>query len=296
MKLQTIGSGIGMAAILLAAGMALAPASHAQYGSQQQQQQPPPTLQPPPQQQKPGKAAPQQEKPAAPKIDPQEEAAYKAFTDTNPSDADKEVQLGEDFLQKYPTSKYDEAVNSRLTQAYFNKQQFDKMYASSDKALALNPDDVTVLVLVGWVIPHNYDPNDINSEHRLAQAEQYEEHAISVLGTMIKPTSMTDDQFSKAKNAALSQAHSGLGLVDFRKQDFANSINELQQSEQLAETPDPTDFYVMGIELNQLKKYSEAVDAFNKCAQIPGALADRCKQSAAQAKKLAATEPTPPKP
>ncbi|MGH9765692.1 MAG: hypothetical protein ACREAC_33055, partial [Blastocatellia bacterium] len=231
-----------------------------------------------------------------PKVDPQEEAAYKAFTDTNPSDADKEIQLGEDFLQKYPTSKYAEAVNSRLTQAYFNKQQFDKMYASSEKALALNPDDVTVLVLVGWVIPHNYDPNDINSEHRLAQAEQYEEHAISVLGTMTKPASMTDDQFSKAKNAALSQAHSGLGLVDFRKQDFANSINELRQSEQLADTPDPTDFYVMGIELNQLKKYPEAVDAFNKCAQIPGALADRCKQSAAQTKKLAATELTPPKP
>ena len=32
------------------------------------------------------------------------------------------------------------------------------MYADADKALALNPDDVTVLVLVGWVIPHYYDP------------------------------------------------------------------------------------------------------------------------------------------
>ena len=30
-------------------------------------------------------------------------------------------------------------------QDYFNKQQLDKMYNAAGKALALNPDDVTVL-------------------------------------------------------------------------------------------------------------------------------------------------------
>ncbi|MGH7837423.1 MAG: hypothetical protein ACREQC_06305, partial [Candidatus Binataceae bacterium] len=81
----------------------------------------------------------------------------------------------------------------------------------------------------------------------------------------------------------------------FRRQDMANSISELQQSEQVAASPDPTDFFVMGVEYSQLKKYTEAAGAFEKCAAIPGGLADRCKQSAADAKKQAASAPAAPK-
>jgi hypothetical protein len=107
---------------------------------------------------------------------------------------------------------------------------------------------------------------------------------------------MTDDQFTKAKDLALSQAHSGLGLIDYRRQDFAASITELEAGEKLATTPDPTDYYVMGIELQALKRSGEAADAFQKCAQIPGGLADRCKQKAEEAKKQAAAQPAAPKP
>jgi hypothetical protein len=46
---------------------------------------------------------------APPKVDPQEEAAYKAFYDTNPQDADTRIKLGEAFVQKYPMSRYDES-------------------------------------------------------------------------------------------------------------------------------------------------------------------------------------------
>lgn len=291
MTFISIRTGIRTLAIFLAVGLSLAPSSHAQY--QQQQQQTPPAKPSPP-----GQAASGAQPPAeAPKIDPEEEKAYKAFFDATASqDTDKQITLGEQFVQKYPQSKYDGAVYDRLTQNYMTKQQLEKVYATADKALALNKDDVTVLVLVGWAIPHVYDPNDINSERLLNKAEDYEKHAIEVLDKLPKPPNMTDDQFEKAKQAHLSQAHSGLGLVYYRRQDFANSITELQLSEKLTATPDPTDFYVMGIELNQLKRYPEAVDAFQKCAQVPGGLADRCKQSAEQAKKQAAAQPAPAKP
>jgi tetratricopeptide (TPR) repeat protein len=263
----------------------------------QQQQQPAPAPAPT----KPGQAAAPQsgtQNPAeAPKVDPEEEKAYKAFYDANtPAQADARIKLGEDFVAKYPKSKYAEVVYARLMQDYFNKQQFDKMYDAAAKTLAINPDNVSVLVLEGWVIPHNYDPNDMNSERLLNRAEADEKHAIELIPNLPKPAGMTDDQFSKAKDAALSQAHSGLGLVDFRKQDFANSVSELQQGEKLATTPDPTDFYVMGIELQALNRFSDASDAFQKCAQIPGALADRCKQKADETKKLAAAKPAGSKP
>src|SRR5690348_10336596 len=138
--------------------------------------------------------------PAAPKVDPAEESAYQAFNAVKPDDTDQLIKQGEDFVKTYPQSHYNEAVYARLVNAYYNKQQFDKMYDASDKALAINPNDVDVLSLVGWVIPHNIDPNDPNSEKRLQKSEAYEQRALQILPTLTKPATLTDDQFKAVKD------------------------------------------------------------------------------------------------
>src|ERR1700735_264972 len=286
-------SGLKSIAVLIAAGLALAQATSAQYQQQQQQQQPAPS--PAPSGKTSPSTAPQTPAPA-PKVDPEEEKAYKAFADASaPQQADARIKLGEQFLAKYPQSKYAEQIYTRLMQDYLDKQQFDKMYDAGDKARALNPENVDVLVLYGWVIPHNFDPDDPNTVKRLNQAEAYEKHAIDVISKINKPANLTDEQFAKVKNDHLSEAHAGLGLVYFRRQDFANSVIELQAAEKIAATPDASDFYVMGADLQSLKRFSEAADAYQKCAQIPGSLADRCKQRADDAKKQAAAQPAAPK-
>jgi tetratricopeptide (TPR) repeat protein len=291
MKLPSIGTGIGIATICITAALAFAPASAAQgMGGQSSQPArpaaPPATVQAPP-------PTAQQAEPA--KVDPEEEKAYKAFYDVKLDATDQTILLGEQFVQKYPSGKYSEQVYSRLTQAYFDKQQFEKMYAAADKALALNKDDVSVLVLVGWVIPHKIDPNDMEADRRLTKAEEYEKHALAVLEAMPKPAAMSDEQFAKSKVAAQSQAHSGLGLIYFRLQDPAKSVDELQKGASTAANPDATDYYVMGMELTQLKRYTEAADAYDKCSKIPGGLQDRCKQAGDQAKKQAAAPAAPSK-
>ncbi len=225
------------------------------------------------------------------KIDAKEEAAYKAFFDASPQDPDKKIELGKDFLQKYPMSRYAESVDAGLVQAYYQKQDWKDFYATADQALALSPDDAGVLTVVGWVIPHVYNPNDPDAAKNLDKAEQYEKHAMQVIQTMPKPAAMTDEQFTESKTALLSEAHSGLGLVYFRRQELDDSVKELQQATQSAPKPDPTDYFVMGIDLQNLGRNADALDAFNKCAEIPSGLQDRCKQSADTAKKQTA----PPK-
>lgn len=278
--------------IMAAACLLCLPAVRAQQGSQSGQQQKPPQGQTD-QTTTPGLPSGQaQAAPAEPaKPDPAEEAAYRDIYNTPDSDSDKVIQLGNAFVEKYPNGKYTSEVYGRLVSAYYNKQDIDKMYVAGDKALALNPDNVNALVLVGWVIPHFYNPDDMDADRKLDKAEGYLKHAIALFGTMQKPPQMTDDQFTKAKNMGLSQAHSGLGLVYFRRGDTDNSIKELQLAESIASTPDPTDFYVMGVEYNGQKKYAEAMDAFNKCAAQPGGLQGPCKQAADQAKKAAASAP-----
>jgi len=261
-----------------------------QSQQQQSQQQQPPA--------KPGQSqlspvAPAQ--PEAPKVDPEEEKAYQDFAALKGDDYDTQIQSGENFVTKYPSSKYNEFVYSRLTNAYFNKQQLDKMYAASDKAIGLDPNDVTVLVLVGWVIPHNINPNDLEADRRLAKAEGYEKHALELLPTLQKPPAISDEDFASAKAKEEATAHSGLGLIYFREQKAEDSLKELQAATSATSESDPVDYFIMGVDLDSLKRYSEAADAFQKCTQVPnvGAMLDRCKQQADKAKAEAAAQPAP---
>ncbi len=225
---------------------------------------------------------------SAPKVDPLEEAAYKAFYDAGVKDPDKRIQLGQDFIQKYPSSRYTEAVYAGLASAYYAKQNWKEFYASSDKALAIKSDDVDLLVMVGWVIPHIITPSDTDAADKLDKAERYEKQAIVAIATLPKPVTATDEQWASTKTDKLSQAHSALGLVYFRRQQYADAAKELQQATQAAANPDPTDFFVLGYSLQNLSRFSEAIEAYNRCAQVQGPLQDRCKQSADAVKKLAA--------
>jgi tetratricopeptide (TPR) repeat protein len=267
--------------MLLAGGLAMAPGLFAQ-----QEQKPPKT-------DAPSKAALAPAMADTSPVDPDEQAAYKAFFDTKPDNPDRQIKLGEAFLQKYPNSRYAQSVYSRLVEGYYEKQDMTKLYAASDKALSLNPKDVHVLVLVGWVIPHFYDPNDMDADRRLDKAETYEKQALEYLPAMPKPEGTTDEQFAKAKAAAESQAHSALGLVYFRRQDVANSVSEMKKAIAGQANPDPVDLYIMGVGQFALKQYTDATDSFHKCGQTPGAMQDRCKSKEADAKKQAAAQPKP---
>jgi tetratricopeptide (TPR) repeat protein len=222
------------------------------------------------------------------RIDSKEQAAYDAFYRTGAENADKKIQMGNAFLAKYPSSVFDEAVDAGLVNAYYAKQDWKDFYAAADKALALKPDDVDVLTTEGWVIPHFYNPHDDNADEQLNKAEALEKHAIQAMGAMPKPASLTEAQFAASKAGKSIQAHSALGLVYFRREDYANSATELQLAMQNNPSPDQTDLYVLGIDYQNLNRFGEASDAFSRCAQAVGNLTDRCKQSIEEAKQQAA--------
>jgi tetratricopeptide (TPR) repeat protein len=202
---------------------------------------------------------------AAAKIDPREEAEYKAFFNMHVEDTNKRIEAGDAFVQKYPTGPFSEAVYSQLSTAEYQKQDFEKMDEYADKALALNPDDVTVLVFVGWVIPHSND-----SAAKLDKAEQYEKRVLELLPTIVQPAGMTTAELATAKSQYESQAHSGLGLVYYQKEDFEKAVAELKKATSGVSQPDPSDYFVMGDSLDRLDRYSDAAEAFKMCAAIPG--------------------------
>ena len=279
-----------LARIALLALMASAPA----YAQSTTQQNPP--AQPPAAKQPGTPAAAPADQPPAPPVNKEEEDAYKAFFESK--DNALTAKLGEDFVQKFPVSRYLEAVYTRLTRAYQGTGQEKEMFSNGEKVLSMNPDNVDVLAMMCWAIPRRWDPKSLDATQRLAKAEQYSKRAQQILTTIAKPDHLTQEQFDKVKNDNLAMAHSGLGLVYFYLGRLTDSASEFNQATKLSVTPDWTDYYLSGLVLARLGKYTEATEAFGRCADNPNVMQDSCKQEREVVKKKAAAAPAPapPKP
>lgn len=295
--IQRVGRAV-LAVLIFAffAGATQISAQETQSQSQSQQQQQPPAQQG----QKPSVQNPitPAVAPLPTPVDAKEDADYKSIMTMNPANAadlDKEVQAGEDFVKTYPASKHLEPIYSRLSNAYFQKHQLDKMYENGEKALALNGDDVSVLALLGEQLPRG-NANDPSFKDKLAKAEQYDKHALDLLPTMPKPDGVTDEQFAKVKDSVITATRGGLGIALFREGKAADAVPELQKATDGVTNPDAVSLFVLGLALDNLQKYSDAAKAFDACAQVTSSLQERCKQGASEAKAKAGSQLQPPKP
>ena len=246
---------------------------------------------------KPGapQAAPLTLDSAPPPVSAEEDAAIKAFREVPVSEVEKKEQAGEDFVKKYPKSRYDAEVYSWLVKGYLNTGQVDKMEAAGDKELVLVPDDAQTLAILGSTLPRAMNANTPDPEKRLAKAEQYCQKALDLMPALVKPANVSDEDFQKAKNQAAALAYSGLGLVAFRRGKFADAIPHFEQSVKVDPSPDPVNYYLLGICQQKTSHFDDAVAAFTKCAAIPGGLQATCKNNIDEAKKLAATQLSAPK-
>ena len=224
-----------------------------------------------------------------------EDAAYKVFHELSMADANKKIESGEAFLQKYPQSRYRSPVYVALVYEYQQLGQLPKMVEYGEKELDLAPNDVTTLAMLGQTLPRRLPGNPSDAAQALNKAEKYSKQAIEIAPTLPKPAEITDEQFEKAKNQSLAMAHSGLGLVFWRRGKYAEAIPELELSLKIDPTPDPVNYYLLGMANKSASHFDDAVAAFNKCAALGGQMQATCKSGADDAKKLGSTQLSAPK-
>jgi tetratricopeptide (TPR) repeat protein len=231
----------------------------------------------------------------APPVNAEEDAAFKDFSSIPASDSQKKIANGEAFLQKYPQSRYRPAVYAPMVVAYVQLGQVDKMETVGDQAIELTPADLGTLAVVSSTLPRAITSQTVEPDKKLAKAERYAKQAIEIAPTLPKPEALTDEEFAKAKNQYLAMAHSGLGVVYFRRGKYAEAIPELEQSTKIDPSPDPVNFYLLGISNQKASHFDDAVAAYTKCAAMPSGLQATCKSGIEEAKKQGATQLSAPK-
>jgi tetratricopeptide (TPR) repeat protein len=255
--------------------------SKAQYGSA-----PSPAPAPTPTQNTP--APKDKDSGKAPKVNKAEETAYKNVLAAQSGDPAMQIPVAEDFITKFPMSKYVGGVYGMLTTAYYTTGNTDKMFAAGAKALELNPDNVDVLALLAMAIPRRVKSNTPDGPQQLQKAEVYAHHAIELIPSLAKPETVDDATFEKAKNDKLALAHSGLGLLAIDHSKFEDARTELTQAVQLAASPDPVDYYLLGNADAQASYMNGAIAAYDKCA-ASGPLTTQCKAREEAMKKEVAS-------
>lgn len=232
-----------------------------------------------------------------PPVNPEEDAAFKAFDAIPLTDGDKKTKAGEDFVQKYPQSRYLPPVYSMLVKLYLQSNQVQKMQEVGEKDVAIAPDDVQTLAILGQTLPRAWNSSSPNAALQLDKAEKFSKSAIELTPTITKPDGMSDAQFTLAKNQTLAMAHSGLGLVYFRHGKFAEAIREFEESTKVDPNPeaDPVNYYILGISDEKTSHFDDAVKAFTRCSSVASSLQETCKSKIDEAKKLGATQLSAPK-
>ena len=289
------GKGSWIVAAFLATGLAVGTSAHAQSG-QPSQQGKPAQSQPGQQPADPSKSGSSLAMPGS-QPNAEELAAFKAFQEMPNADLPKKIAVGEEFLKKYPDSQYRPIVYSTLTMDYLQTNDSEKAIEVGDKEIALKPDDVQTLALLGQMIPRAMNATTPEPEKRLAKAENYSKRAIEVTPTIPKPQGLADQDFAAAKNLTLARAHSGLGLVYLRRGKYSDAIPELERALKVdpEPTPDPVNLYLLGLANQKAAHYDDAVVAFNKCAEQNSNLQATCRNGAEASKKQASTQLSTPK-
>lgn len=231
----------------------------------------------------------------APPVSAEEDGAFKAFQAVPHTDLTKKIELGEDFVKKYPQSRYLPPVYYALTLAYMQTNQTQKMLEVGDKEVKLVPNDITTLAILAQTISRVSNSSTPDGAQQLDKAATYAKKAIEIAPTLARPDNLTEEAFAAGKNQALVAAHSGLGLVLIKHGKSADAIPELEQAVKLDSNPDPVNYYLLGMANKSSSHFDDAVSAFNKCAVVPGQMQATCKAQADDAKKKSATELSAPK-
>jgi len=213
--------------------------------------------------------------PAGPQISPQQVKDAQAIQ--NELDPDKQMQMVNDFVSKYPDSPYLSDVYFFGAYAAQQKGDVMKVVDFGEKSLKAKDDNMRTLVLMASILPTPQVAQGADVEKRLAEAETDANKVLQMVPQLPKPANQTDDQFQQAKTAVTAEAHAALGMVHLQRASqglTGPDAAELSKSEKeyqmavSAPNPNAEDYFRLGEAYAMDNKTDQAIEAFTKASQL----------------------------
>jgi tetratricopeptide (TPR) repeat protein len=213
-----------------------------------------------------------------------ETSAIKSFRGTAETDAEKKAKMADDFLQKYPESRYRGEVVSWQATDLMYKGQVDKLQAMGEKELTMVPISGEALAVIGSNLARMVNASTPDVQSHVDHAEKYCQKALELLTAEKRPTDIKEEDFTRSKNQSLAVAYSGLGVVAFRDGSYPKAIQNMDQASKLEQTPDAVNYYILGKANEAASHRDAALAAYSKCAEMAGAVQEACKSAVSDLK------------
>jgi hypothetical protein len=142
------------------------------------------------------------------------------------ADPQSTVTLANRFTATYPQSEFLALVYEHQTSAYQQMNNYEGVLHAGEKALALAPRSVKVLVTLALAIPNGVTGRS-DSSRLLEQAESYARQALKELEEKKIPQDLALEEWETLKGGLESECHEALGHVSMKRGDLATAVREL---------------------------------------------------------------------
>jgi len=192
------------------------------------------------------------------------------------------------FAAKYPDSELKVYLYSKVMHEYQSENNPVKLLATGEKVLALDPDNAIALVLTSTVLADSLSDGDQDKEQKIAEIRKNANHAIDTVDSSFEaPANATPEQVAAYKSTLRSMAHSALGIMELKSNDYAAAEKDLRTAADLnTGPPDPYIWYHLGLALDHQSKYAEALSAVNRALQYTESNPDLARLARGEQERL----------
>jgi len=197
-------------------------------------------------------------------------------------DPDARIKAAEELITKFADTDFKGYALYLEADAYQQKGDAEKAIVYGEKCLEADPKNYQGAILLAKMYAQTTKINDLDKAEKLSNINKYGNLALELLKTAEKPNAQLGDaDWAGIKKDFEGQVYFSLGVaatygnkLDDAKADFTK-VAEMDS--------DPTDLIRAGRTLQDVKKYAESIEWFDKAAASPNAN-DQIKKIAASDK------------
>jgi tetratricopeptide (TPR) repeat protein len=181
----------------------------------------------------------------------------------NAKQATKQADYFVRFAKMYPGTPEGQQALMLAASDYEKAGNRDKMQEMANTALAKDPNNVDMMLLLADDYGENGD--------QLDKADAYAKKAITVTDAAKKPDNLSDEQWQQQTSVQKGWALSTLGQIDLQKKQNALAVENLVKAGPLLKTNAvmyARNEYRLGFAYLNLKKNADATKAFTEAASV----------------------------